>query len=64
MSKRFYVEYDNEFERGFLFDGRTGKEIACDGGEPQDATFARDWSWVVIELNKLDDEINELRAAK
>jgi hypothetical protein len=26
--------------------------IASDGGEPEDNTFRRDWSWVPGELNK------------
>ena len=26
--------------------------ICLDGGEPEDQTLARDWSWVETELNK------------
>ena len=31
--------------------------VASDGGEPEDQTFHRNWSWVVKEMNKLDNEI-------
>ena len=30
--------------------------VGMDGGEPEDATFGRDWSWVVDELNALAEE--------
>lgn len=32
---------DNEEERGY-----------SDGGEPEDNTFGRDWSWVEMELER------------
>ena len=39
-----------------------GVEIAWDGGEPEDATFVRDYAPVVDELNNLEAELALLRA--
>lgn len=33
--------------------------LASDGGEPEDATFGRDWRWVVDELNSLAIEVKD-----
>ncbi len=30
--------------------------VGCDGGEPEDQTLCRDWSWVVEELNAAYEE--------
>jgi len=35
--------------------------VAMDGGEPEDQSFGRDWSWVLRELNKLADDIESMR---
>jgi len=37
------------------------RELGSDNGEPEDNTFRRDWSWVVVELNKLADELEKER---
>jgi len=34
-------------------DGGVYHYFHCDGGEPEDNWFFRDWSWVPDELNKL-----------
>lgn len=41
----------------------TETEIGSDGGEPEDQTFGRDWSWVPDELQAVEDRANEDRAA-
>lgn len=35
--------------------------VGTDGGEPEDQTLTRDWSWVIDELNNAVKEANELR---
>lgn len=45
-----------------LADG-TATEIGCDGGEPEDNSFVRDWSWVAPALQAVEDRANEDRAA-
>ena len=50
----------------FLFrqlDGRPVEYIGCDGGEPEDQTLRRDWSWVVTALNKAHRDGWELAAS-
>ncbi len=37
----------------FEFNGDTVRIVATDGGEPEDQTLGRDWSWVQTELNAL-----------
>ena len=46
--------------------GEVIRFINSDGGEPEDQSFLRDWSWVVDELNALADKIEslELKIAK
>ena len=36
---------------GIFIDGKLYADYS-DGGEPEDQTFGRDWSWVVDELEK------------
>lgn len=59
------AKLDPEFEaprsdyRLYLVEFAAGKyvrTVGCDGGEPEDNTFGRDWSWVPDELNKLAEE--------
>lgn len=47
--------------RTVLIDTETGEQVGQDGGEPEDQTFRRDWSWVPQLLNQLADEIHTLR---
>lgn len=44
------------------FDGDEATFIAHDGGEPEDQTFGRDWSWVAPLLNEHVAEAARLRA--
>jgi hypothetical protein len=37
-------------------DGNIIRDIAWDGGEPEDNSFLRDYSWVCDELNKVNEE--------
>jgi hypothetical protein len=55
---RFRVEWsDGEYgERGTLIDSVTGREWS-DGGEPEDQSFHRDWSWVPALLNEMADAL-------
>lgn len=46
------VEYDDE---------EPVRIVGRDGGEPEDQSLVRDWNWVADEMNKLDDEILELK---
>ena len=43
--------YDDGFTSylGIFVDGKLA-DVQCDGGEPEDNSFGRDWSWVVGEL--------------
>jgi hypothetical protein len=61
MSTRFEVRRDNARERYVLADTRDGRDVGEDGGEPEDQLLIRDWSWVAVEMNKLDDELERLR---
>ena len=45
------TEYGNEYVE--LVDTKTGDVVGSDGGEPEDNTFYRDWSWVPDLLNKV-----------
>lgn len=46
----------------YEFNGETPvRFVAMDGGEPEDQTFYRDWSWVPEELNKLLELIEILQ---
>jgi hypothetical protein len=47
---------DDYTERYALIDTQSGEEVALDGGEPEDQSFQRDWSWVPPLLNRLDAE--------
>lgn len=37
-------------------DGTFQRFVATEGGEPEDQTLGRDWSWVVPELNRALNE--------
>ena len=57
MSEPYFLR-ENEDDEGWsdhtsLIRASDGVEIAFDGGEPEDATFARDFSPVVVELNRV-----------
>ena len=47
-----YRGIDMDYEELIIF--HDDKEIAsyCDGGEPEDNFFLRDWSWVASELKR------------
>jgi hypothetical protein len=45
------TEYGSEYVE--LVDTKTGEVVGSDGGEPEDNTFYRDWSWVPELLNKV-----------
>lgn len=54
----YYDDYDGAFFSALVLRDSFGdiiKLIACDGGEPEDQTFSRDWSWVETELNRALD---------
>jgi hypothetical protein len=35
--------------------------VGHDGGEPEDQLLVRDWQWVPVVMNSLNDEIERLR---
>lgn len=45
-----------------LLDTASGAVVGIDGGEPEDQTLGRDWSWVPDALNAVADECDRLRA--
>lgn len=63
-----YLESEDYYAddyRGILyeFDGDTPvRVLGVDGGEPEDQTFGRDWSWVVPELNRLSERAEKAEA--
>ena len=52
--------YDPHEWRNVLFDSENERVVASDGGEPEDQTLGRDWSWVPDELNVLAVRIDDL----
>lgn len=62
---RFRIRVDDEVDgRCILIDtARDGRVVGEDGGSPEDQTLTRDWSWVVDELNAVEDERARLDAA-
>lgn len=50
--------YDAEYECGLweVRDGRPYKLLAIDGGEPEDHTLDRKWSWVAKALKEAYDD--------
>lgn len=44
------------YTRTELVDTKTGEVVGWDGGEPEDNSFGRDWSWVCPLLNKVAKE--------
>jgi len=55
-----WSEWDDD--RCSLIRASDGSEIMTDGGEPEDATFTRDYAPVVDELNSLATQLAEERA--
>ena len=43
-------------------DGKPVKLLGVDGGEPEDASFCRDYSWVIDALDKLAEELNKAKS--
>jgi len=43
-------------------EGQVVREVSSDHGEPEDNSFHRDWSWVPVELNRLAEEGDQLKA--
>lgn len=63
MSERFKlqcVEGDDMY-RSVLVDTTDGRELGIDGGEPEDNSFGRHWSWVPDELNALAEQLAALQ---
>lgn len=62
MAERFEirVEEDGYGYREVVIDHVTGAEYTGGGGEPEDQTLTRDWSWVVPLLNELAGQIEVL----
>jgi hypothetical protein len=44
-----------------IVDNTTGLVVGSDGGEPEDQTLNRDWSWVVPLLNRLAAEAEQYK---
>ena len=49
---------------GINNDGEYSERIAADGGEPEDASFRRDWNWVRGTIQELLDEIERPRGLR
>lgn len=43
--------------------GKKPRLVGTDGGEPEDQTLSRDWSWVQRELNKLAGDLEKAEKA-
>lgn len=56
-----YSSYPTMYE---LFDNEEQRVLGRDGGEPEDQLLCRDWNWVAKEMNKLANDIEELRKKK
>lgn len=52
---------NGELSHRALVDSDNGEEVGSDGGEPEDATFWRDWKWVPELLNKQQATIADLQ---
>ena len=52
------TEYSDDWRTVLLERVPSGgiRQVGVDGGEPEDQTFTRDWSWVVGELNRVAGE--------
>jgi hypothetical protein len=59
--QRFIVrdDPDDEWHEGCqqLVDTLTGAVYYAGGGEPEDQTIGRDWSWVPVLLNQLAEQV-------
>jgi hypothetical protein len=61
---RFTVNWDIDDECAVLIDhARCGRIVGRDGGEPEDQSLGRDWSWVADALNEMEQERIEAREA-
>lgn len=60
------ADYCGDKWQNVLYDTSTTPptEIGSDGGEPEDQTLVRDWRWVPKILNKLANEIEQLRGGR
>lgn len=45
-------DFDKDFRRDLIITDDDGKRRYCDGGEPEDNYFGRDWKWVELELRR------------
>lgn len=54
--------YEDDMYRSVLLDTRDKRILGTDGGEPEDQSFGRSWSWVPDELNALAARIDALAA--
>lgn len=52
--------YEDDMYRSVLFDTQDKRVVGTDGGEPEDQTFGRNWSWVPDELNALAARVADL----
>lgn len=56
--EREYPEAEASFGYGYEYalyefvDGKPARLVGTDGGEPEDQTLTRGWSWVVEALNE------------
>lgn len=59
---KYYDDFDHVLIKLNKFGEPTpGGEIAIDGGEPEDQSFLRDWSWVPELINEYENTIAELK---
>jgi hypothetical protein len=47
-----YDDYDYRHGIWLIVDGEAMKCLGTDGGEPEDQTMNRDWSWIAPALNE------------
>jgi hypothetical protein len=44
--------YGNDYRNYLVIEDGDYKKVYTDGGEPEDASFGRDYSWVALELRR------------
>ncbi len=59
----YYLLADEDDYRSILVRASDGYWLMADGGEPEDATFTRDYAPALAELNRLAAHVAELEAA-